>query len=366
MSDTLYKGRDLAESDGVYKCSTQTKLTAAYGATSDYFGYSVGISGNFAIVGAHLDDDKGNDSGAAYIFELNKSTGIWIQRDKLTAADATAGDYFGWSVSISGKFAVVGAHLDDDNGNNSGAAYVFELDESSGTWIQKAKLTAADAAAYDYFGSSVGISGNVVVVGAYGEDEKGNDSGSAYIFQLNESTGVWNQKAKLTAADGGVSDNVGNSVGISGSIVVVGAHLDDDNGSNSGAAYVFELNEGTGVWNQKAKLTAADGATGDYFGWSVGVSGNVVIIGAYLDDDKGSDSGSAYIFNLNESTGIWSQKAKLTAVDADTYDYFGYSVSISGNVVVVGAYADDDKGSQSGAAYVFSGTLSKSIVKRMI
>ncbi|KAL7474070.1 hypothetical protein ACHAWX_000012, partial [Stephanocyclus meneghinianus] len=195
--------------------------------------------------------------------------------------------------------------------------------ESTGVWNQKAKLTAADGAASDYFGWSVGISGNVVVVGAYLDDDKGSNSGSAYIFDLNESTGVWSQKAKLTAADGAASDNFGISVSISGNVVVVGAHLDDDKGSNSGSAYIFELNESTAAWSQKAKLTAVDGAAYDYFGWSVSMYGNVVAVGAYSDDDKGSNSGSAYIFELSESTGDWIQKAKLTAADGAASDSFG-------------------------------------------
>ncbi|KAL7488917.1 hypothetical protein ACHAW6_014507, partial [Cyclotella cf. meneghiniana] len=354
INNELYKGGNLVEAAGMaYRCLSQTKITPAYGAAEDNFGNSVSISGNVVVVGANYDNDIGDASGAAYIFELNESTGGWNQKAKLTAYDGAGGDYFGASVGISGNFVVVGAYLDDDKGSNSGSAYIFELNESTGAWDQKAKLTAADGAANDYFGYSVSISGNIVVVGAHLEDEKGDNSGSAYIFELNENTGVWSQKAKLTAADGSAGDHFGRSVSISEKFVVIGAYLDDDKGTDSGSAYIFELNENTGVWNQKTKLTAPDGAASDYFGYSVSISGNVAVVGAYLDDDKGGNSGSAYIFELNESTGVWNQKAKLTAADGAGGDYFGYSVSISDKVVVVGAYLDDDKGGSSGSAYMF-------------
>ncbi|KAL7483837.1 hypothetical protein ACHAWX_000189, partial [Stephanocyclus meneghinianus] len=342
---------ELNESAGFW--NQKVKLTAADGAGSDYFGYSVSISDNAVVVGAYFDDDKGSNSGSAYVFELNEITGVWNQTAKLTAPDGSSSDNFGNSVGISGNIAVVGAYFDDDKGSNSGSAYIFDLSEGTCAWNQIVKLTAADGSADDYFGRSVSISGNVAVVGAFYDDTKGNDSGSAYIFELNVIAGVWNQKAKLVAADGAGGDYFGSSVAISGNVVVVGAYLDDDKGSNSGAAYIFELNEITGIWNQKAKLTAADGAASDYFGYSVGISGNVVVVGAFLDDDKGTDSGSAYIFELNKITGIWNQTAKLTAADGATMNYFGYSVSISGNVVVVGAHLDDDMGSNSGSAYMF-------------
>ncbi len=211
----------------------QAKLTASDGAISDLFGYSVSISGDTAVVGADGDDDNGTDSGSAYVFVRSGTT--WSQQAKLTASDGAEGDLFGWSVSISGDTAVVGAHYDDDNGLNSGSAYVFV--RSGTTWTEEAKLTASDGAEDDFFGRSVSVSGDTAVVGAYGDDDYGSYSGSAYVFVRSGTT--WSEEAKLTASDGAAHDLFGISVSISGGTAVVGAHYDDDNAFNSGSAYVY-------------------------------------------------------------------------------------------------------------------------------
>jgi len=346
----------------------QQKLTAGADAgDTDYLGFNVSISsdGSTAIVGAYRDDDNGQtDSGSAYIFV--RSSGTWTQQAKLTAgADAGASDSFGYNVSISsdGSTVIVGAYGDDDNGQtDSGSAYIFV--RSDGTWTQQAKLTAgADAGAGDQFGFSVSISsdGSTAIVGAYLDDDNGQtDSGSAYIFVRSD--GTWTQQAKLTAGtDAGAGDRLGFSVSISGdgSTAIVGAYLDDDNGQgNSGSAYIFVRSSGT--WTQQAKLTAgADAGASDYFGYNVSISsdGSTAIVGAYVDDDNGqSNSGSAYIFVRSGSS--WTQQQKLTAgTDAGASDYFGRSVSISsnGSTAIVGAYGDDDNGqSNSGSAYIFN------------
>ena len=334
----------------------QAKLTAADGAGNDYFGYSVSISadGNTTVIGAYGDDDKGADSGSAYIFTRSGSS--WTQQAKLTAADGAAGDSFGFSVSISadGNTAIIGARYNDGNGSSTGSAYIFTRSGSS--WTQQAKLTPADGAAGDSFGISVSISGdgNTAVIGAYTDDDNGADSGSAYIFTRSGSS--WAQQAKLTAADGAASDRFGISVSISadGNTTVIGAYYDDDKGADSGSAYIFTRSGSS--WVQQAKLTAADGAASDRFGIGVSISadGNTAVIGAYYDDDKGSASGSAYIFTRSGS--IWTQQAKLTAADGASSDYFGFSVSISadGNTTAIGAYRDDDKGTNSGNAYIFT------------
>jgi len=346
----------------------QAKLTAGADAgADDQFGRSVSISGDgsTAIAGVYYDDDNGQtDSGSAYIFVRSGSS--WTQQAKLTAgADAGGSDLFGYSVSISsdGSTAIVGAYLDDDNGQgNSGSAYIFVRSGSS--WTQQAKLTAgADAGADDQFGFSVSISsdGSTAIVGARYDDDNGqSSSGSAYIFIRSGSS--WTQQAKLTAgADAGADDRLGWSVSISsdGSTAIVGAFLDDDNGqSNSGSAYIF-IRSGSS-WTQQAKLTAgADAGASDYFGQNVSISGDgsTAIVGAYLDDDNGrSDSGSAYIF-VRSSGSSWTQQAKLTAgADAGVSDQFGFSVSISsdGSTAIVGARYDDDNGqSGTGSAYIF-------------
>ncbi len=334
------------------------KLLASDGSVSDEFGYSVSISGNTVVVGAENDDDNGSDSGSAYIFRRNQGgTDHWGQVTKLTAPDGAAEDYFGIAVTIAGDTVIVGAYGDDDNGSFSGSAYIFEKDRGgTDNWGQVAKLTAYDATIGDAFGYGVSISEDTAVVGAYGDDDNGSFSGSAYIFERDQGgTDNWGQVAKLTASDGASNDSFGHSVSISEDTVVVGGHQYHNNGA--GAAYIYERDQGgTDNWGQVAKLNSVDGVDDDRFAISVYISGDTVVVGADGDDDHGSFSGSAYIYERNEG-GInnWGGVAKLTAPDGDVNDYFGShkSVSISGDTVVIAADSDDDKGIDSGSAYIY-------------
>ncbi|WP_095987402.1 DUF7507 domain-containing protein [Cystobacter fuscus] len=324
----------------------QAKLTASDAAAFDNFGWSVALSGDTAVVGAP-DDDTG--AGSAYVFV--RSGTAWSQQAKLTASDAAALDSFGTSVALSGDTAVVGAYGDDTAaGEDAGSAYVFV--RSGTTWSQQAKLTASDAVAFDRFGSSVALSGDTAVVGARGDDTAaGSETGSAYVFVRSGT--AWSQQAKLTASDAAAGDLFGWSVALSGDTAVVGAP-DDDTGA--GSAYVF-VRSGT-AWSEQAKLTASDAAALDSFGTSVALSGDTAVVGAPNDDTAaGSETGSAYVFVRSGTA--WSQQAHLTASDAAAGDFFGWSVAISGDIAVVGAYADDTAaGQQAGSAYVFvrSGT----------
>ena len=324
----------------------QAKLTANDGASGDNFGQSVSLSGYYAIVGAHTDTSNvinGNDTnmvthGSAYIFFRNGTN--WTQQAKLTADDGTNEDFFGYFVSLSGNYAIVGAYWDDDNGSASGSAYIFVRDGVN--WTQQAKLTANDGASSDQFGGSVSISGDYAAIGAFGDDDSGNSSGSAYIF--NRSGNSWTQQAKLTANDGASGDNFGQFASISGDYAIVGAAGDDDNGSASGSAYIFFRN-GTN-WTQQAKLTANDGASGDSFGRFVSISGDYAIVGARGDD---SSRGASYIFARNGSS--WTQ-TKIIPNDGANGDQFGWSISSSGDYAIVGAYTDTDNGNESGSAYI--------------
>ena len=218
---------------------------------------------------------------------------------KLLASDGAAGDLFGIRVAVSGDTALVGALFDDDFGSQSGAAYVFQRDAGGAdNWGQVKKLLASDAATRDLFGYSVAVSGDTALVGAVGDDDKGGNSGSAYVFQRDAGgTDNWGQVKKLLASDGAVFDEFGHSVGVSGDTTLVGALLNDDNGSNSGSAYVFQRDAGgTDNWGEITKLLASDGAASDNFGYAVAVSGATALVGARLHDDNGSDSGAAYVF----------------------------------------------------------------------
>jgi len=352
----------------------RAKLTAADGAAYDYFARSVAISsdGNTIVVGAYGDDIGANSSqGAAYVFV--KPSGGWTtmtETAKLTASDGVADDEFGYSVAISGDDTtiVVGARYDNiDSRADQGSAYVFV--KPGGGWVgnlnETARLTAADGAAYDYFGTSVAINsdGTTIVVGARGDD---NNKGSAYVFV--KPGGGWGTGAptgaKFTASDGGISDWFGISVATSGdgNTIVVGASW-DDNGANfqQGSAYVY-VKPGGGWANmtETAQLIASDGAAHDQFGYSVAISGdgNTIVVGAPTDDIGANNQGSAYVYM--KPGGGWGAgtptEAKLTASDGAADDDFGVSVAISGDgtTVVVGAYWNNiGVIADQGSVYVF-------------
>ena len=331
------------------------KLLATDGAVGDRFGLSVSVSGDTAVVGVPWDDDNGIDSGSAYVYVRDGLS--WTEEAKLTASDGAADDEFGCSVSVRGDTAVVGAYGGDDNGPGSGSAYVFV--RSGSLWTEQAKLTAADGAAGDRFGWSVSVSGDTAIVGARYDDDNGDDSGSAYVFVRSGS--VWTEQAKLTASDGAAGDYFGSSVSVSGDTAVVGAYWDDDNGDRSGSAYVY-VRSGSSpslTWTEQVKLLPGDGAADDRFGCSVSVSGDMAVVGAPYDDDNGTDSGSAYVFVRSGST--WTERAKLLPGDGAAEDWFGTSVSVSGDTAVAGAPWDDDNGDMSGSAYVFDRFITVSV-----
>ncbi len=319
------------------------KLLADDGAMGDWFGSGAAVSGQVIVIGARYDDPNGENSGSGYVFRYDGST--WIQEAKLLPSDGAAYDQFGYATAISGEVAVIGALYNDDNGENSGSAYVFRYNGAS--WVQEAKLLPGDGAAYDQFGVSVALDGDVAVIGANGNDEGGSSIGAAYVFRYDGST--WSQEAKLQAADGAGYDQFGYDVDVDANTAIIGALYHDDGASNAGSAYVFRYG-GTG-WSQEAKLLASDGASADQFGWAVGVSGEVAVVGALNNDDRGSNSGSAYVFRYGGAS--WSQEAKLLASDGAAYDQFGYAVGVDGDTVVIGAIYHDDNGSNSGSAYVF-------------
>ena len=318
----------------------QAKLTPADGGANDAFGGAVAIAGDTAVIGAVSDDDAASDAGAAYVFVRTGTT--WTQQAKLTAGDAASNDQLGMSVAIAGDTAVVGTVNENEHGDRAGAAYVFVRGGTS--WSQQAKLTAADGAEADQFGISVAVSGNTAVVGAYGDDDLGMSSGSAYVFVRAGTS--WSQQAKLNAADGAAIDEVGVSVAVDGDTALVGAVFEQDRG----AAYVFVRSGAS--WSQQAKLAADDAAPGDNFGNAVALSGNTAVIGAPSDSDLGAASGSAYVFVRSGAT--WSQQAKLTASDGASVDLLGVSVALSGTTAVVGALGNDARGPSAGAAYVFA------------
>ena len=322
----------------------QAKILASDIEAGDIFGSSVSISGDTVVVGAHGEDTGGTDAGAAYIFTRSGTT--WTQQQKIQASDPEANDWFGQSVAISGDTVVVGARYEDTTAADAGAAYIFT--KTGTTWTQQQKIQASDAQAGDQFGISVSIDGETVVVGAYAEDTGGADAGSAYVFTRSGTT--WTQQQKIQASDLQVSDYFGWSVSISGDTVVVAANREDTGGTDAGAAYIF-TRSGT-TWTEQAKIQASDAQATDYFGYSVAISGDTVIVGAWKESPGAAAAGSAYIFTRSGTT--WTQQAKILASDLERNDSFGDSVAIDVDTVVVGARYEDTGDTSAGAAYIFT------------
>ena len=304
----------------------EAKLTASDGAPPDEFGYSVSMDGNYAIVGMYNDN---NARGSAYVFERTGTN--WTQEAKLIASDGQSGDGFGYTVSINGNTAIAGAWRDE---NLTGAAYVYT--RTGTNWTQQAKLYALDGEINDYFGYSVSIKGDSAIVGAR---NKNDITGAAYVYTRTGTS--WTQDAKLIASDGEPGDQFGLSVSINGGFAIVGAP--GSTGTTTGATYVY-TRTGTN-WTQQAKLVGSDSEINSGFGWSVSINGDSIIAGSPGGDNN---NGSAYIFTCTGAN--WTQEAKLTASDATPGDFFGLSVSISGGSAIAGAFGDDG---YKGSAYVF-------------
>ncbi len=324
----------------------------------DLLGNSVALSGDYAVAGAYGEDGAGIARGAVYIFERNyNGTDNWGQVKKLTASDAANNDYFGYSVDIDGDYVVVGAFYADSLGFDRGAAYVYYRNQGgTDNWGEVVKLTASDAADSDEFGYSVAIDGDYVVVGARLEDGAGSNRGAAYVFDRNQGgADNWGEVTKLTASSPENAAYFGYSLAVSGDYAVVGASGEDGGGTNLGAVYIFDKDfGGTNNWGQVAQLSASDGEDGDEFGSSVAVDGDYLIVGAFYEDGAGTSRGAAYIYGRNYGgADAWGEVMKLTALDAADQDWFGFSVAINGNYAVVGAMYEDGGGNQRGAIYIF-------------
>ncbi|MEJ7624576.1 MAG: hypothetical protein WKF34_11350 [Pyrinomonadaceae bacterium] len=413
VRSTHYGSQDILAPDAV---AQQAYLKASNTGADDQFGDSVAVSGDTVVVGAIFEasnaigvngDQTINlaaGSGAAYVFTRSGTT--WSQQAYLKASNTGVGDQFGFSVAISGDTVVVGARFEDSNAigvngdqtNNSavdsGAAYVFTRIGTA--WSQQAYLKASNTGVGDQFGFSVAISGDTVVVGADSEDSNAtgvdgnqtnnsaNLAGAAYVF--TRSGTAWSQQAYLKASNTGAIDFFGESVAVSGDTVAVGAPVEASNATgvngdqtnnsaiDSGAAYVF-IRSGT-VWSQQAYLKASNTGADDFFGISVAVSRDTVVVGAVNEDSSATGvngdqtnnsaggSGAAYVFTRIGDT--WSQQAYLKASNTGAIDSFGVSVAVSGDTVVVGAVSEDSNATgvngdqtsnsafESGAAYVFT------------
>lgn len=373
---------DMTES--VLDIAQEAYIKASNTGASDIFGHAVAVSGNTVVVGAPLEDsgttginsipdENGMNAGAAYVFVNNGGT--WTQQAYLKGGNTGAGDRFGISVSISGDTIVIGAagedsstsgvnSTPDESASDAGAVYVFT--RAAGVWSQQAYLKASQPGANDQFGGSVSVAGSTVLVGAYGENSSSSgvnstpntnadDAGAAYIF--TRTAGVWSQQAYLKAAVPGADDRFGTAVALSEDTAVIGAPREDssssgvifgpnENAGNSGAAYVFTRQAGS--WTQQAYLKAGNTGADDNFGASISISADTLVVGAPyedsrttginsppVDDGVGLNSGAAYVFFRD--AGFWTQQAYVKGSYVMANGYFGSSVAVSGDTLVVGA-----------------------------
>jgi hypothetical protein len=330
--------------------SQQAKLVAGDGNTGDISGFSVTISGDTAVVGAFQDDVGANqDQGSVYVFTRSDTT--WVQQQQLVASDGVADGLFGLSVALSGDTLMVGARTDTAAPRlPQGVAYVFT--RSGAGLAQQQKLIPSDATIFNGFGLRVAISGDTAIISAPSETVGGNTGqGSAYVFGRSGAT--WIQQQKLVANDGGPFSDFGNSVAISGETAIIGSpSVAIGSNPNQGAAYIFTRSGN--AWAHQQKLVADDGGAHDLFGINVAISGNTVVVGAERKSVGPNQSqGAAYVFSRSRTT--WTQQQRLTASDGASDDAFGHSVAYSGDTIVVGASADNvgNNGDQ-GSAYVFT------------
>jgi hypothetical protein len=317
------------------------KLQASDGFLLDVFGAAVALGGGRALVGAPYDDDLGPDSGSAYLFDADPASATFgSELVKLTQANANS--QFGVSVALSYGYALVGAHRTRlNNVIQSGSAYLFDADPSSpsfGTLLLA--VEAADASPYDHFGISVALSDGLALVGAWEDDDMGDNSGSAYLFDVDPSSPTFGaQLFKFTASDGAAIDRFGRSVALAEGLALVGGIISDGTVPNTGAAYLFNADPTSASFGQElVKLSASDGVSGDYFGQSVAIDNGKALVGAPHRDGAGVSWGSAYVFGADPLLTTFGQElARLDASNGADYDNYGAGVSLEDGLVLVGA-----------------------------
>lgn len=328
----------------------EQKLQPATPFPSGWFGAAVSMGSDVVLVGApEATTSSGFASGVVYSYSFNGAT--WTNETLIAPSGVAADDEFGMAISISGQVAAIGAPFGgNSNPTKKGAVYLFRWDGSS--WTEEQKLSNAQGIWSDRFGVSVALDGNVLVVGESSDDVWGTDSGSAYVYRYD---GVsWQFEQQLTASDGASFDMFGRSVALSGDVIVSGAYSHDPlQMTNAGAAYVYRFN-GTS-WQQEQKLVASDAEATDFFGLSVDVDGNSLVVGAHSDNNQlGLGAGSVYPFTFDGSS--WSEDEKLFATDG-LGTGFGKAVAMDAGIILVGSPGDDENGPQSGSAHLFLGPL---------
>lgn len=324
------------------------KLYALQSYPHAYCGVSVAMRSEQLVIGCSGHDVKVTDSGSVFVFERVKSSDgsrTFEEKYRINPDDGDRADYFGVSVATDGHTLVVGAHLDDDNGENSGSVYVHQRNNNTGIFEETSKLTASVRAAGVNFGQSVALDTNVLFVGADKDVADGiSNAGSVYVFERDDMTDAFEEIYKITASDATAGDRFGASVSADKNVLVVGA----PNVGNFGSAYVFEKSDTTGIFEEMYKLAASDAVVNCEFATSVAIDGDRLVVGAI-----GLDAGVVYVFAKDHVANKFIEKYKLVSSDATTGDLFGRSLSIFEDVLVVGSHHDSDQGQSSGSVYVF-------------
>jgi hypothetical protein len=329
---------------GINEWQQSQKLIPLQPGEGDNFGCSVSIHGDYAVIGAMYDDEKGNDAGAAYIFQ--NQSGNWIQKQKLLASDGGGNHRFGGLVSIFGDYAVIGAPGSFGNEPKCGAAYIFKKDGEN--WVEIKKIIAFDGHENDAFGF-VTINGNHIAVGAPNHAFLNlPKSGAVYMYELIE--GEWQPREMLHHDEALEGDDFGGSVSIYDEKLIVGASGENTGVVESGAAYIYEKDGD--FWQEVKKMSPGNPLEYQAFGSSVSIFGEYAVVGVEGDWDHGLGSGSAYIYQNRDND--WFRQNKIVPEDGEANDHFGSSVQIYNDIVLIGAEWDDDNGGNAGSVYAFT------------
>mmetsp|Transcript_342 Transcript_342/g.332 ORF Transcript_342/g.332 Transcript_342/m.332 type:complete len:780 (-) Transcript_342:78-2417(-) len=336
--------------------------------TDDYFAYAVALNNDTLYVGAYKSDLASNSAGAVYVFNDDGSGLQYKQTDLLTSFTPSSNEFFGFALSSDGDFVLVGAYGNNDKGTDAGIVYAFQKSTSSTSYSNFARLYASDASDYDAFGSAVDFSGNDAVIGAHGDETRGTASGSAYVFSFNLGSRAWTEEAKLIGSEVSAHDYFGYSVAIHDGLVLVGAYHGDGKVESSGIVYVFmksSLKSGNSQltgWYEVSTLYPMDGTSSSYFGYSVSLHNNMAIIGAPGDDTLANAAGSAYVYEAGFHH--WQMSFKLYG-KGNQYDSFGCAVSIFGRIALAGSLLGDGVTTDSGSAFMFTPKNEYSVKKKM-
>ena len=319
------------------------KIIPNDGDYNEYFGKSLVISDDWLVVSSIYDDENGEKSGSVYVFYYNGLD--WIESAKINPEDGDAYDRFGYSVDLFENRIIVGSVYDDDYGENSGSVYIYFFNGTD--WVFEDKINSIYQEAEDHFGKSSSIYNNIIAVGSYADDNGEENVGSVSVFIFDGNS--WIETQKIFSSDASANDYFGNEVEIFYNRLIVGSYYADNIYDNSGSVYVYELTD-ENIFEFDIKINAFDEYLNDNFGQSIAIYENFIAVGS-LNDDNGTNSGAVYVYELIDNEIVY--ELKFIPEDSGEYDEFGSSVSIFNNQLIAGSQLDDDMGYDAGSAYIY-------------